>query len=218
MWKYFAEYCQSHTTLLWLEIMLCISNCRFSTNWDKRWNRWSKNPRLLSFSITRNESCNIHSSTITQGHRGIVGINRMFISTWVSHLPSSHTETQLWIWIHNDLGLFIIIYICYFSSYGAKSYKPTNTCPYITLFTKFACYHSLQEVFLVGDFNARTSSHQGQNLCLDDNVINLLRFLDPIGWEPDDVGYYNAFGWFLIENVGFFGYVFFPLLYWKKYP
>ena len=111
MWKYFAEYCQSHTTLLWLEIMLCISNCRFSTNWDKRWNRWSKNPRLLSFSITRNESCNIHSSTITQGHRGIVGINRMFISTWVSHLPSSHTETQLWIWIHNDLGLFIIIYI-----------------------------------------------------------------------------------------------------------
>ena len=126
MWKYFAEYCQSHTTLLWLEIMLCISNCRFSTNWDKRWNRWSKNPRLLSFSITRNESCNIHSSTITQGHRGIVGINRMFISTWVSHLPSSHTETQLWIWIHNDLGLFIIIYIYIYVTFHPMAPKATN--------------------------------------------------------------------------------------------
>jgi hypothetical protein len=34
---------------------------------------------------------------------------------------------------------------------------------------------------LVGDFIARTSSHQGQDLHLDDNGINLLEVLDPTG-------------------------------------
>ena len=43
---------------------------------------------------------------------------------------------------------------------------------------------------------------------LDDNGINLLEVSRP-HWlrEYDDIGHYNAFGQFLLENLSFSGYV-----------
>ena len=59
--------------------------------------------------------------------------------------------------------------MCCFPLSCAKNYKSTSIDPYILLFTKvfFLYYEYLKEVFLVGDFNAETSSHQGQDLHLD---------------------------------------------------
>ena len=65
------------------------------------------------------------------------------------HLPSSHTDTHIWIGIHNGIDLSTDLYIgvCYFAPFGAKSYKSTNTDPYILLFTKMIYYQSLGEDF-----------------------------------------------------------------------
>lgn len=64
-----------------------------------------------------------------------------------------------------------------FSPFSAQSYKSTTTKLYILLF--IVSYQSLREIFLVGDSNARTSSHQGQ----DFNGINLLEILKPNACE-----------------------------------
>ena len=61
-----------------------------------------------------------------------------------------------------------------------------------------------REVLMVGDFNAWTSSHQGQDLHLHVYDINLLEVPIP-QWlgEAKDIGHCNAFGGILIENLSF---------------
>lgn len=49
-----------------------------------------------------------------------------------------------------------------------------------------------------GDFHARNSSHEGQDLHLDDNAINLLKV--PRLRESYNIGHYNTLGQSLIEK------------------
>jgi hypothetical protein len=91
--------------------------------------------------------------TTTLGHGGIGVFIKMCIRIWVSHLPSSHTNTHTWIKIHKDTSLPIYMCVCDTPPYGTKSYKYThlNYC-----FHRICYYQSLEEVFLVGHFNAQT--------------------------------------------------------------
>ena len=96
-----------------------------------------------------------------------------------------------------DIGLFTYIHvgICYFPPFSAKSYKPTTTYPYTLIFIEFISYRSSQEVFMRGDFNACSDSHQGQDSHLDVNGINLLKLHRP-QWlrESEDNDHHIAFG------------------------
>jgi hypothetical protein len=137
---------------------------------------------------------NIQSGIASRRHGGIVVFIRKFYihmdltsplysqgHTYVDRDPQRHRSLQGHIYIY--------INICYFPPSGTKSYKSTTTNPYTLLFTKFVSYQSLGEVFLVRDFIARTSSHQGQDH-LDDNGISLLKVPRP-HWlrESDDIGH-----------------------------
>ena len=69
---------------------------------------------------------NKQSSTTTQGHGCVVLFVRKSICRWVSHLPSTRTNTHMCIRIHKDIGLATNIYIgiiCYFPLFGSKSYN-----------------------------------------------------------------------------------------------
>ena len=136
----------------------------------------------------------------------------MPICTWVSRLLSSHTNTHIWIRIHKDINLstkmlgYVIFHPLEPKATNLQLQTPTLFFSLrlfiINLYGKF--------FLLVGDFIARTSSHQGQDLHLDDSGINLLEVPRP-HWltESDNIGHYNAFGQILIENLYFSGFIIF---------
>lgn len=92
----------------------------------------------------------------------------------------------------------------FIGTYGSQIFPSS----YTIIFDEFVYYQSLGEVFPVGDFNAHTISHQGQDLQLEDNVINLLEF-PRSHWlrESDDSAHFNALCRFLAENVSFSGFI-----------
>ena len=65
--------------------------------WEKDGIGTEKNCSYSHFSIAQDGSSNVHSSTTIYRHEVIVVFIRMSICTWVSHLPSSHTNTNIWI-------------------------------------------------------------------------------------------------------------------------
>lgn len=77
----------------------------------------------------------------------------------------------MWVVIHKDVGLSTYIYI------GTFWHQKLQICNYKlqhASFTDFVSYQFLLNVFLVGDFDARTNTHQGHDLHSGANGINLL--------------------------------------------
>ena len=74
---------------------------------------------------------------------------------FIANVPSSH---------HDVNGILVYIF---HEGFNAGFWDFTSTYPYILCFTKFVSYRSLEEVFLLGDFNAQPSSLQGQDFHLD---------------------------------------------------
>jgi hypothetical protein len=124
-------------------------------------------------------------------HRGIGGIAcyiRKSISPHIQLHKINPLNQYIWIEISDTNVKKMYIAICYFAPINSTFYKKNNldnNCPYNILEQDIYSLKNEGNIFLLGDFNAKTTTKQATLLSIDSNHDSL--------WLDDDLALSNSY-------------------------